>query len=38
MTKIVPDDADAYAKDIIDPVTRFKGDDVPVSKMPLQRR
>jgi len=35
MAKIVPDDADAYAKDIIDPVTRFKGDDVPVSKMPF---
>jgi pyruvate-ferredoxin/flavodoxin oxidoreductase len=35
LTKIVPDDASAYAKDVIDPVTRFKGDLLPVSKMPL---
>ena len=35
VTKIVPDDASAYAKEVIDPVTRFKGDDLPVSKMPL---
>ena len=35
VTKIVPDDASAYAKDVIDPVTRFKGDLLPVSKMPL---
>ncbi len=35
VTKIVPDDASAFAKDVIDPVTRFKGDLLPVSKMPL---
>ncbi|OGD17780.1 MAG: pyruvate:ferredoxin (flavodoxin) oxidoreductase [Candidatus Aminicenantes bacterium RBG_16_63_16] len=33
--KIVPDDASAYAREVIDPVTRFKGDLLPVSKMPL---
>jgi len=35
LTKIVPDDASAFAKEVIDPVTRFKGDLLPVSKMPL---
>ncbi|HPW18591.1 MAG TPA: pyruvate:ferredoxin (flavodoxin) oxidoreductase [Candidatus Aminicenantes bacterium] len=35
VTKIVPDDASAFAKEVIDPVTRFKGDLLPVSKMPL---
>ncbi|HVP92024.1 MAG TPA: pyruvate:ferredoxin (flavodoxin) oxidoreductase [Terriglobales bacterium] len=35
VTKIVPDDADAFAKEVIDPVTRFKGDSLPVSKMPF---
>ena len=35
VTKIVPDDASAYAREVIDPVTRFKGDLLPVSKMPL---
>jgi pyruvate-ferredoxin/flavodoxin oxidoreductase len=35
MTKIVPDDASAYAKEVIDPITRFKGDLLPVSKMPI---
>jgi len=35
MVKIVPDDASAYAKEVIDPVTRFKGDLLPVSKMPF---
>jgi pyruvate-ferredoxin/flavodoxin oxidoreductase len=35
IVKIVPDDADAFAKEVIDPVTRFKGDLLPVSKMPL---
>ena len=33
--QLIPDDAIAFAKEVIDPVTRFKGDDVPVSKMPL---
>jgi pyruvate-ferredoxin/flavodoxin oxidoreductase len=35
MVKVVPDDAGAYAKDVIEPVIRFKGDLLPVSKMPL---
>jgi pyruvate-ferredoxin/flavodoxin oxidoreductase len=35
VAKIVPDDADAFAKEVIDPVTRFKGDNLPVSRMPL---
>jgi pyruvate-ferredoxin/flavodoxin oxidoreductase len=35
ITKLVPDDAIAFAKDVIDPVTRFKGDLLPVSKMPF---
>ncbi len=33
--QLIPDDAIAFAREVIDPVTRFKGDDVPVSKMPL---
>jgi len=33
--KIVPDDASEFAREVIDPVTRFKGDGLPVSKMPL---
>ncbi len=33
--QLIPDDAIAFAKEVIDPVTRFKGDDVPVSKMPF---
>jgi pyruvate-ferredoxin/flavodoxin oxidoreductase len=33
--KLIPDDAIAFAKEVIDPVTRFKGDDLPVSKMPF---
>ena len=33
--KVVPDDASAFAKDVIDPVSRFKGDSLPVSKMPF---
>jgi len=35
IVKVVPDDADAFAKDVIEPVTRFKGDSLPVSKMPF---
>ncbi|MCG8526402.1 MAG: pyruvate:ferredoxin (flavodoxin) oxidoreductase [Opitutales bacterium] len=30
---VVPPDSDTYAKEIVDPVLRLKGDDVPVSKM-----
>ncbi|MEN6559707.1 MAG: pyruvate:ferredoxin (flavodoxin) oxidoreductase [Acidobacteriota bacterium] len=35
MVKVVPDGADAYAREVIEPVLRFKGDLLPVSKMPL---
>ena len=35
MVKIVPDDAGDFAREVIDSVTRFKGDSLPVSKMPL---
>ena len=35
VTKLIPDDASDFAKEVIDPVTRFKGDLLPVSKMPL---
>ena len=35
MIKLIPDDAIAFAREVIDPVTRFKGDDLPVSKMPF---
>ena len=33
--KLIPDDADEFAKSIIDPIMHFKGDTIPVSKMPL---
>lgn len=33
--KLIPDDADQFTKDIIEPVMREKGDEIPVSKMPL---
>ena len=33
--QIVPPDASDYARNVIDPVTRFKGDLLPVSQMPL---
>jgi pyruvate-ferredoxin/flavodoxin oxidoreductase len=33
--KIVPDDASAFAKEVIAPFTQFKGDLIPVSRMPL---
>jgi len=33
LVKVVPDDADEFAKSVIEPVTRFKGDLLPVSKM-----
>ncbi|MBI4979856.1 MAG: pyruvate:ferredoxin (flavodoxin) oxidoreductase [Spirochaetes bacterium] len=31
--KLVPDNADAFVKGIIEPVMRLKGDDIPVSRM-----
>jgi pyruvate-ferredoxin/flavodoxin oxidoreductase len=33
--KLIPEDADDFTKDVIEPVMRFKGDTIPVSKMPL---
>jgi pyruvate-ferredoxin/flavodoxin oxidoreductase len=35
MVKVVPDDAGEFATTVIDPVMRFKGDLLPVSKMPF---
>jgi len=32
---VVPADSDEFARFVVDPVLRLKGDDVPVSKMPL---
>jgi len=36
--KLIPDDADDFAKNVIDPVMHFKGDTIPVSKMPYDGR
>ena len=33
MPKLLPDNADAFAKDVILPTMKLKGDDIPVSKM-----
>lgn len=33
--KLIPDDASEFARDVIDPVMHFKGDSIPVSKMPF---
>lgn len=35
ITDVVPPDADDYAKFIVDPILRLKGDTIPVSRMPL---
>jgi pyruvate-ferredoxin/flavodoxin oxidoreductase len=35
LIQMVPPDASDYARNVIDPVTRFKGDLLPVSQMPL---
>ncbi len=32
--KLVPDNADAFTRNIIEPIMREKGDDIPVSAMP----
>ncbi|MFW6131213.1 MAG: pyruvate:ferredoxin (flavodoxin) oxidoreductase [Candidatus Aminicenantaceae bacterium] len=37
-SKLVPDDADEFAKEVISPVMHFKGDSIPVSKMPYDGR
>ena len=33
--KLIPDDADAFTRNIIEPIMREKGDSIPVSHMPL---
>lgn len=33
--EVIPADADDFAKDIVDPILRLKGDTIPVSKMPI---
>jgi pyruvate-ferredoxin/flavodoxin oxidoreductase len=33
--KLLPDNADQFARDIIEPTMRLKGDTIPVSKMPF---
>ncbi|MGM5484047.1 MAG: pyruvate:ferredoxin (flavodoxin) oxidoreductase, partial [Nanobdellota archaeon] len=33
--KLVPDDVDDFTKSVIEPIMRKKGDNIPVSKMPL---
>jgi len=35
MKKLVPDDADAFTRNIIEPIMREKGDTIPVSQMPI---
>jgi pyruvate/2-oxoacid:ferredoxin oxidoreductase alpha subunit/pyruvate/2-oxoacid:ferredoxin oxidoreductase beta subunit/Pyruvate/2-oxoacid:ferredoxin oxidoreductase gamma subunit len=35
ITDVVPPDSDDYAKFIVDPILRLKGDTIPVSRMPL---
>jgi pyruvate-ferredoxin/flavodoxin oxidoreductase len=34
MKKLVPDDADAFTRNVIEKIMREKGDDIPVSQMP----
>jgi pyruvate-ferredoxin/flavodoxin oxidoreductase len=36
--KLVPDDADEFTTTVIDPIMHFKGDLIPVSKMPYDGR
>jgi len=33
--KLLPDDADDFTRNVIEPIMHFKGDTIPVSKMPL---
>lgn len=35
ITDVVPPDSDDFAKLIVDPILRLKGDSIPVSRMPL---
>jgi len=36
--KLIPDDAEDFAKEVIDPIMHFKGDSISVSKMPYDGR
>ncbi len=36
--KFIPDDADDFTKNVIDPILHWKGDTIPVSKMPYDGR
>ncbi|MBC7361318.1 MAG: pyruvate:ferredoxin (flavodoxin) oxidoreductase [Candidatus Aminicenantes bacterium] len=36
--KLIPDDADDFAKSVIEPIMHFKGNTIPVSKMPYDGR
>ena len=33
--QLIPSDADDFAKQVIEPIMNLRGDDIPVSKMPL---
>lgn len=35
ITDVVPPDSDDFAKWVVDPILRLKGDSIPVSRMPL---
>lgn len=35
ITDVVPPDSDDFAKQVVDPILRLKGDSIPVSRMPL---
>jgi len=35
MPALVPDDAPAFVKEVVEPIMRTRGDDIPVSKMPV---
>lgn len=35
LPKLIPDDADDFTKHVIKPIMHFKGDTIPVSKMPF---
>ena len=36
--KLIPDEADEFTRSVIDPIMHFKGDTIPVSKMPWDGR
>lgn len=35
ITQVVPQDSDEFARLVVDPILRLKGDSIPVSRMPL---